>query len=162
MAEKTIRLFLVLVGTFAILFLAPHTASASCRSGRSSFYGAGEKLQKKTADGSLAKNLGKVRTAASWIYPLGSYVQVSYGGKSILVKITDRGPAKRLNRIIDLSFGAAKALGAGFINRGVSPVTVCANNGRKRMAKDPDMNYESAPGQTPTQFAEADGNGSVG
>jgi rare lipoprotein A len=60
-------------------------------------------------------------TAASWHYPLGTNVRVavvdpalpSFGRKSVLVKITDRGPAKRLvgsGRIIDLSHAAFRVL----------------------------------------------------
>ena len=53
-------------------------------------------------------------TAASWFYPLGTRVRVtvtagSLPPRSVLVTITDRGPAKRLvhdGRIIDLSRGA--------------------------------------------------------
>lgn len=43
--------------------------------------------------------------AASWHYPLNSFVRVTNleNGKTVVVKITDRGPAKRLNRVIDLS-----------------------------------------------------------
>src|SRR5436190_2462740 len=53
-------------------------------------------------------------TAASWFYPLGSRVRVTVGVKqprSVLVTITDRGPAKRFvreGRIIDLTFAAFK------------------------------------------------------
>src|SRR4029077_6209963 len=51
-------------------------------------------------------------TAASWFYPLGTRLQISRRSqpeRSVLVTITDRGPAKRLvrqGRIIDLSRGA--------------------------------------------------------
>lgn len=43
--------------------------------------------------------------AASWLFPLGSRVKVTNPktGKSVIVKIADRGPAKRLGRVIDLS-----------------------------------------------------------
>lgn len=43
--------------------------------------------------------------AASWHYPLNSFVRVTSleNGKTVVVKITDRGPAKRLHRVIDLS-----------------------------------------------------------
>jgi len=51
-------------------------------------------------------------TAASWFYPLGSKVRVSTAAalsRSVVVTITDRGPARRLvnqGRVIDLSRGA--------------------------------------------------------
>lgn len=51
-------------------------------------------------------------TAACWFLPLGTEVRVKNlaNGKEITVEITDRGPALRLNRIIDLSEEAAKQL----------------------------------------------------
>lgn len=51
-------------------------------------------------------------TAAHRTLPLGSWVRVTVWGKkqSVLVRINDRGPFMR-NRIIDLSYGAAVALG---------------------------------------------------
>lgn len=42
-------------------------------------------------------------TAASYAWPLGTVVRVTAGGNSIIVTITDRGPAKKLGRLIDLS-----------------------------------------------------------
>lgn len=51
-------------------------------------------------------------TAAHRTLPLGSFVEVTSldTGRSILVRITDRGPGRR-DRIIDLSRGAARLLG---------------------------------------------------
>src|SRR5438045_2474584 len=57
-------------------------------------------------------------TAASWFYPLGTKVKVTLNSqnqppRSVLVTITDRGPAKRLvrdGRIIDLGHAAFRAL----------------------------------------------------
>lgn len=51
-------------------------------------------------------------TAASKVLPLCTWVKVSNleSGKSAIVQVNDRGPFVR-NRIIDLSFSAAKALG---------------------------------------------------
>lgn len=45
------------------------------------------------------------RTAASWFYPLGTRLEVARGGTRTQVKVTDRGPAKRLlrTRQLDLS-----------------------------------------------------------
>jgi len=55
-------------------------------------------------------------TAASWFYPLGSKVKVTVGSsgrrtRSVVVTVTDRGPARELvrsGRIIDLSHAAFK------------------------------------------------------
>jgi rare lipoprotein A len=57
-------------------------------------------------------------TAASWFYPLGTRVKVTvnspnFESRSVLVTITDRGPAKRLvrnGRVIDLGRGAFEKL----------------------------------------------------
>ena len=57
-------------------------------------------------------------TAASWFYPLGTKVLVTLNSqsqpqRSVLVTITDRGPARRLvrdGRIIDLGHAAFRAL----------------------------------------------------
>ena len=47
----------------------------------------------------------KIRFAAIWGLPFGSRVEVTNtaNGRSTIVTILDRGPAKRLGRIIDLS-----------------------------------------------------------
>ena len=65
-------------------------------------------------------------TAASWYYRFGTRVKVtSATGRSVIVTITDRGPAKRLvkrGKIIDLSRAAFRTLGG--LGQGVIPVTV--------------------------------------
>jgi rare lipoprotein A (peptidoglycan hydrolase) len=48
-------------------------------------------------------------TAASWFFDLGTKVIVTHANRSVVVEITDRGPAKRLvneGRKIDLSRAA--------------------------------------------------------
>lgn len=44
-------------------------------------------------------------TAASWHHALGAWVEVSNPttGQAVIVRINDRGPARRLGRLIDLS-----------------------------------------------------------
>lgn len=49
-------------------------------------------------------------TCASWDYPLGTRLKVSHDGLSVYVIVTDRGPAKRLHREIDLSRAAFECL----------------------------------------------------
>jgi rare lipoprotein A len=60
-------------------------------------------------------------TAASLTLPLGSHVKVTNlrNGKSVVVRINDRGPIVP-GRIIDLSYGAAQAL--SFRQRGLQRV----------------------------------------
>jgi len=52
-------------------------------------------------------------TAASWHYKLGTVVKVKNVKNDLVVfvEVTDRGPARRLNRVIDLSRAAFDCLG---------------------------------------------------
>lgn len=63
-------------------------------------------------------------TAAHRTLPLGTRVKVTNlrNGRSVVVVINDRGPALRTGRSIDLSLGAARAL--GMIRDGVVPVAI--------------------------------------
>jgi rare lipoprotein A len=63
-------------------------------------------------------------TAASWYFPLGTTLRVVNveNGESVVVTITDRGPNKRLHRILDLSESAAELL--DYVGQGVTPVFV--------------------------------------
>ncbi len=60
-------------------------------------------------------------TAAHTTLPLGTYVRVTNltNGKAVILRINDRGPYVD-NRIIDVSYNAARAL--GFKDRGVQKV----------------------------------------
>ena len=71
-------------------------------------------------------------TAASWFYPLGTKVRVSLKStagtiRTVLISVTDRGPARHLvrdGRIIDLSHAAFKRLAppeSGLITVSVQP-----------------------------------------
>jgi len=64
-------------------------------------------------------------TAASWFFELGTKVVVTHNGRSVVVEITDRGPARHLvreGRKIDLSHAAFIRLGNP--SRGLIAVTV--------------------------------------
>lgn len=79
------------------------------QSGLASYYG--DKHQhKKTANGELYQHA--LKTAAHKKLPFGTQVKVTNtnNGKSVLVKINDRGPFVR-GRIIDLSKSAFNAIG---------------------------------------------------
>lgn len=62
-------------------------------------------------------------TCAHLKYPFGTRLKVTNpaNGKVVIVRVNDRGPFVK-KRIIDLSWGAAKAL--GILNQGVAMVTV--------------------------------------
>lgn len=79
------------------------------QTGIASWYGPGFH-GKKTSSGELFNQYAL--TAAHKELPLNSVVKVTRvsTGKSIIVRITDRGPFYK-NRVIDLSYGAAKKLG---------------------------------------------------
>ena len=75
--------------------------------GVASWYGA-ELAGNKTASGERFNP--QDLTAAHRTLPLGSKVRVTYAGKSVVVRINDRGPFHG-NRVIDLSQAAAEHIG---------------------------------------------------
>ncbi|ETF03131.1 hypothetical protein W822_10020 [Advenella kashmirensis W13003] len=76
---------------------------------------------RKTANGEVYNQ--NAMTAAHKRLPISSYVRVTRvsTGKSIVVRINDRGPFVG-NRVIDLSYGAAKRL--GIVSRGSDKVKI--------------------------------------
>ncbi len=88
--------------------------------GISSFYGP-DFHGKLTANGEVYDMYG--RTAAHKTLPLNTIVRVTNlsNGRSIIVRINDRGPYVA-GRILDLSYGAAKKL--GFLNQGTTKVKI--------------------------------------
>lgn len=78
-----------------------------------SHYGYGDGYGgKRTASGERMNP--RAMTAAHKSRPFGSRVRVTHlgTGRSVVVRITDRGPFIK-GRCIDMSYGAAKALGMG-------------------------------------------------
>lgn len=67
-------------------------------------------------------------TCAHRTYPFGTMLKVTNpaNGKVVRVKVTDRGPFRK-GRIIDLSWGAAKAL--GMLSQGIAMVIVERDDG---------------------------------
>ena len=96
--------------------------------GLASWYGA-RFHKRKTASGELFDM--KALTAAHPTLPFGSRVCVrsQMTGRSVVVRINDRGPHTR-NRVIDLSRGAAEAL--GMVGLGLKPVELFALDGDLR------------------------------
>lgn len=85
-------------------------------SGIASYYGSGS----HTANGERFNPAGM--TAAHRTLPFGTMVRVTdANGNAVVVRINDRGPFIK-GRIIDLSTGAARAI--GLTGRGVAPVTL--------------------------------------
>jgi rare lipoprotein A len=78
---------------------------------RASWYGGGERLSQHTSSGEIFRPMAQ--TAAHRTLPFGTMLRVSAlsTGLSTIVKINDRGPAAATGRSLDLSRGAAVALG---------------------------------------------------
>lgn len=78
-------------------------------SGSCSYY-ATKFHNRKTANGELMNNLDY--TCAHPTLPFGTMLEVTNlkNGKSVIVRVNDRGPYSRA-RVIDVSYGAAKRLG---------------------------------------------------
>ena len=78
--------------------------------GRASWYGSNRQSRKMANGQKFDKNK---MTAASFDLPLGTEIRVLNleNGNSVVVEVTDRGPAKHLGRILDLSEAAAITLG---------------------------------------------------
>lgn len=101
--------------------------------GLASWYGA-RFHKRRTASGELFDM--KALTAAHPTLPFGSRVCVrsQMTGRSVVVRINDRGPHTR-NRVIDLSRGAAEAL--GMVGLGLKPVELFALDGTMRDCPSP-------------------------
>jgi rare lipoprotein A len=113
----------VICGALVAAFVvAPAAVAAPAyeATGHASWYG-DELRGRKTANGEMFNPDGF--TAAHRTLPMSSYVEVTAldTGRTILVRINDRGPFHG-NRIIDLSHGAARQL--GIVSHGARMVRV--------------------------------------
>ena len=108
--RKTIKTLLLIAGGVALIGAdAPADRTSYDEVGRASWYGA-ELAGHKTGNGEMFKP--DAITAAHRTLPMPSYVEVTNldTGRTILVRINDRGPFTG-DRIIDISQGAARQLG---------------------------------------------------
>ena|SRR5690349_12315904 len=99
----------ILAALYACAFLLPitfHSAHATQQVGMASYY----KYGGKTASGEAFNP--NALTAAHRFLKFGTHVRVTnlLNGRSVIVRINDRGPFVG-GRIIDLSYGAARAVG---------------------------------------------------
>jgi len=86
-----------------------------------SYYGGfGERLNAYTASGERFRAGGL--TAAHRTLPFGTHLLVSRAGRSVVVRVNDRGPSRWTGRGLDLSRGAAAQL--GMLEAGVARVRV--------------------------------------
>lgn len=100
--------------------VASNSVSKFKQTGLASWYGR-QFHGRKTASGDTFDMNGL--TAAHRSLPLNCYVKVTNktNGKSVVVKVNDRGPFQG-NRVMDLSYGAAKQL--GITSKGVGNVSI--------------------------------------
>ncbi len=96
-------------------------ASASAEEGMATWYG-GRHHGGPTASGERFDK--RAMTAAHRTLPMGTRVRVTHqkNGRSVVVRINDRGPFGNKRRIIDVSEAAARKL--DMIDEGVAPVRV--------------------------------------
>jgi rare lipoprotein A len=103
----------------AALCLFPTVTQAQGRRVVASYYG--YETHGKTADGSRFNPTGF--TAASRTLAFGTLLRVTYHHHSTVVRINDRGPFIR-GRSLDLSLGAARAIGLAAAGVGVVAVEI--------------------------------------
>ena len=118
-ADKLVIALLLVVGPALVYAASPEDS----RTGLASWYGGGEPLNTHVAMGSRFDP--ESAEAAMWGVPLGFVVKVTNleNNRSIFVRITDRGPAKRLgDRVIDLTRGSFRRLAP--LSQGLIPVVV--------------------------------------
>ncbi len=92
--------------------IAPSSGSGHSFSGIASFYGNESGTQ--TASGQRFNQ--NAMTCAHRSLPFGTKLRVTHGDRSVVVTVNDRGPFVR-GRVLDLSTGAARAIGLGGVGR---------------------------------------------
>jgi len=105
-----------LAAVAGMTFLAPSPSLASSCSG-ASYYGLGDGYHGQTTASGERFNTYAL-TAAHRHLPFGTRLRVTHGGRSVVVRINDRGPFVA-GRDLDLSYAAFQALanpGRGHIN----------------------------------------------
>ena len=94
------------------------TSTSSWKSGVASYYGIGDGFMGgTTASGAIVTESSMA--VAMLNVPLGTYVEISYGGRSVIAVVNDRGPYVH-GRVIDMQPAVARAL--GFLSVGVGTV----------------------------------------
>jgi rare lipoprotein A len=117
---KTVNNLLIIAAALLSLQTA-QAASGSIQHGKASWYSIKCNGGTHTASGEKLEDYAM--TAAHKTLPMGSKVRVinKKNGRSVVVRITDRGPYIK-GRVIDVTKGVAAKL--GFIVDGVVPVVV--------------------------------------
>ena len=103
----------------AALLAAPLSAQADCFTTKASYY-ANKFNGRTTANGETFSN--NKLTAAHKTLPFGTVLDVTRGGRTVRVRINDRGPFIK-GRGLDLSKSAMRKING--VHRGVVRVTAC-------------------------------------
>lgn len=127
---------------FTIIIVGFTTLQSQTQSGKATFYAKGA-TGARTANGERLHH--DSMTCAHRTYPFGTLLHVRNprNGKEVIVRVNDRGPFIK-GRIIDLSWGAAKAL--GIIAQGVAMVEV------KKVGKKTHTPYRQEEEEPMTEF----------
>ena len=104
---KTLLLIITGVCIFAWIVTRPYPTAPPTVTVTASWYG-DECAGKPTANGELFDP--SAMTCAMWDVPFDTRVKVQLGPRFVVVRVNDRGPARRLNRGIDLSEAAFSKL----------------------------------------------------
>ena len=105
---------------FAINFLTNSLPDEKIATGKASFYA--HKFEgRRTSSGQTYR--AKEHTAAHRFYSFGTLLEITnqVNGSTTIVRVNDRGPHSK-NRLIDLSYAAAKDL--GMVNSGTGNVSI--------------------------------------
>ncbi len=89
----------------------PHLNFKKARLGVASWYSRTDKnINEQTANGEKFND--RAKTCASWDYPFGTRLLVinPLNGKWVVCRVNDRGPAKHLNREVDMTKTAFKKI----------------------------------------------------
>lgn len=108
----------VILGAAAAFLFSMPVHAAECGTMVASWYGSESGNQ--TANGEPFD--GSSYTAAHRTLPFGTRLRVTYQGKSVVVRVNDRGPFKR-GRQLDLAHAPARKI--GLTKAGVDRVRVC-------------------------------------
>jgi len=100
---KTILTIITGVCIFAWIVTRPYATPPPTVTVTASWYG-DECAGNLTASGEVFEP--RDMTCAMWDIPFGTRIRVQLGDRSVVVRVNDRGPAKRLKRGIDLSRAA--------------------------------------------------------
>ena len=128
---KNLKNYLKIVFCTFILMTISINSYSQVYHGKASYYG-GKLHGRKTASGEVFNQYAM--TCAHKTLPFGTILKVTNksNGKTVTVRVTDRGPYCG-GRIIDLSYGAAKEI--GMLSSGVANVSAEIIKPKKQLAQ---------------------------